>query len=264
MTTTSRMLFHHNAVEKRIAKQIQDQYGGEVDQSDLLISNVGKHWVNSRRLLKRLQKHGAPQAINYGWPISSKYAKGNPSTVPVTRPPGVNIWQTPGGAHPIYHQDYSQVVRLVSRQVKLCGPAAQPPMSGFGEMEPCDAGTSCQLPDGSAGVTQCVDIYELSQDERFWPLLSHNGPVYMRQESVPWEPSSTTSVWEGFDNPPPPNRLVPGPGPVVPPGPGPGPGPSPPPIPGVAGLGAGPVVVLGIAGLAAGWAAYDYFKSRRR
>jgi len=298
MTTTSRMVHHHNEVEKRAEKAANELFGSEVDLSQLLISNVGKHWVIDRRLLQNAKKHGQPQSINYGWWLSNKFAKGSPAAKrrPVTGIPGVNIWQTPGGAHNIYHQDYSQVMRFVARTVMVCAPVGAfppaPPVAGLGQptfegKHTCLSGESCRLEDGSLGVSHCVDIYDLGQDPSLAALVSHNGPVYMRYESVPYEPGTKpNSLFGGLKHPPPPNRIKggapppprpPAPGPECPPGevmaggrcvpaqappvPPLPPGPVPPTL--VAGMGAAPKVGAIVVGAAVGWYAWGAFKGRR-
>lgn len=294
MTTTSRMIHHHNEVEKRAEKAANEMFGGEVGLDELLISNVGKHWVIDRRLLQNAKKHGQPQSVNYGWWLSSKFAKGSPAAKrrPVTNIPGTNIWQTPGGAHNIYHQDYSQVMRFVSRVVSVCGPAGDfpPAISGFGAEPPppgpCPDGGGCTLADGSPGIVRCVDIYELGQDPELSALVSHNGPVYMRYESVPYEHTRphAHSLVGAVEHPPPPNRLRGGDPLPTPPPPPPGtechPGevmaggrcvpvqvppvpPVPPPPTLVAGMGGATKVGAMAVGAAVGWYAWGAFKGRR-
>lgn len=75
-----------------------------------IVANVGKDWVTALRLWKQPLR-----SANYGW-----YAKGAPSTA--ATPVGGKLWQSIGLTHPISHVDYSQVVRLVRRDVWVTGP----------------------------------------------------------------------------------------------------------------------------------------------
>jgi peptidoglycan hydrolase-like protein with peptidoglycan-binding domain len=87
MAFTSRMLRHSREVDEKV----RGRPG--------LVENVGKHWVLSNAL------EGKPGvAANYGW----------------FRPNGVPI-QTLGTRHNLHHVDYSQVVRLVRRDLVVDG-----------------------------------------------------------------------------------------------------------------------------------------------
>ncbi len=220
MADTETMIKHSACVDARIRKLMDELYGGEVDASELLFAPVGKDWVNSRRLLGQPQVHGAPAGINYG--AQRQDVAPNPKTGPfpsATLYPPVVVRQPEGRAHPYNHCDYSQVGRFALRLVQVCEPAG---LSGLGQAH-CEAGASCRLPDGSEGISRCVDIYDAAQDEQLWPLINHSGPVYMRHFAVPWQKpqglGAGQGIWQGFPvTPPPPNRLEgeePPPGPPV-------------------------------------------------
>jgi N-acetyl-anhydromuramyl-L-alanine amidase AmpD len=90
MANTSRMVQHSEAVEAKRAGRTG------------LISTVGKDWVVTNRLV------GHPnRAANYGWHDSAA--------------PNKKCWQPLGLAHDRWHVDYSQVVRLVRRQIEVDG-----------------------------------------------------------------------------------------------------------------------------------------------
>jgi peptidoglycan hydrolase-like protein with peptidoglycan-binding domain/N-acetyl-anhydromuramyl-L-alanine amidase AmpD len=87
MAFTSRMLRHSREVDEKLRGRAG------------LVENVGKNWVLSNAL------DGKPGTVaNYGW----------------FRPNGVPI-QTLGTRHDLHHVDYSQVVRLVRRDVVVDG-----------------------------------------------------------------------------------------------------------------------------------------------
>ncbi len=250
MTGTSRMIRHHNDVER----QLTDKAAG-LSLKDSIIAPVGKDWIMSRRLLGGPTVNNQPAAINYGW-------HGGGGSRSVTSPP-IRLWQSPGMGHSYEHQDYSQVVRLVSRLVSVCMPASLS-LSSFGAFVPgksapgvCQEGLSCPLPEGGEGTVRCMDIYDLAQDPELWPLLSHNGPVYMRHFAVPYQaPSGDHSLWGGFPAaPPPPNQLTGGTGgnypalPVL--------------LPGAGGIVTpGRLLAFGAAAVA-GWFAVDKLRKRR-
>jgi len=218
MADTDTMIKHSAAVDAQVGPLIQDLYGPEVDPRELLIAPVGKDWSNSRRLIGSPMVHGQPAAINYG---GHRQDMGPiPKTGPfpsATMYPPVVVHQSEGRAHSYGHTDYSQGGRFYMRLVEICEPA---PLSGMGRMG-CQAGVSCRLPDGTTGQSRCVDIYDVAQDAELWPLVSHNGPVYMRHFAVPWEKPQGTgaghSIWQGFSVTPPPKSLVEPGGPVGPP-----------------------------------------------
>jgi len=95
MAYTSRTLKHSAAVDKKIAGRAG------------LASTVGKDWVLSNRLVGKPDK-----SANYGWQ--------DPSAA-YTSPGGIKLWQNLGTAHDRWHVDYSQVVRLVSRNCMVDG-----------------------------------------------------------------------------------------------------------------------------------------------
>ena len=260
--TMERMLRHNADVDGRVEEQIEDIFGGEVDQQDILIANTGKHWVASRRLLGHPKVHGHPAAINYGWYVPTSIAPAQiRHKTTATRLPNTVMWQREGMAHNQYHSDYSQGMRFVSRKVHLCTAA---PVAGFGRLRAfgqwpasCQPGSGCRLPDGTMGVTKCVDVYDLAQDPDMWPLVSHDGPVYMRQPDIPWIGQGEQSIWGGTKEPPPPAPVA-GPALVPPIGPQPLP-----PKGGevVVGMSGGQKVAAFGIGAVAAWAIVDLAKS---
>jgi N-acetyl-anhydromuramyl-L-alanine amidase AmpD len=87
------MAFTHRMV--RHSREVEDKLGCRRG----LVANVGKHWVLSNRLAER-----PGTAANYGW----------------FRRDGSPI-QTLGTRHDVHHVDYSQVVRLVRRDMIVDG-----------------------------------------------------------------------------------------------------------------------------------------------
>lgn len=98
MSDLGAMIRHSKDVDQALAK---------VQQLPRIISNVGKHWVLSNRLVNNPGK-----AVNYGW-----YASG----APYRSASGIKMWQTTGTAHNIGHTDYSQVLQLVSLTMEADG-----------------------------------------------------------------------------------------------------------------------------------------------
>jgi len=98
MAYTSRTLKHSSAVDAKIAGRSG------------LASTVGKDWVLSDKLVGKPDK-----SANYGW-----HDKG----ASYTSPGGIKLWQPLGTVHDRWHVDYSQVVRLVSRNCMLDGEPA--------------------------------------------------------------------------------------------------------------------------------------------
>lgn len=93
MASTARMLQHSRLVDVDLRGRIDG--GGHV-------STVGKDWVNTARLVGRPDR-----AANYGWH--------DPAA------PNGKVWQPVGLAHDRDHVDYSQVLRLVSREAGVDG-----------------------------------------------------------------------------------------------------------------------------------------------
>lgn len=142
MSRTSRMLEQHNAVEKMVADE-QAKLGGKQG----LIADVGKDWVTTLRLWQPYTgggEAGASRAANYGW-----HKKGG--TYPSATLPNVGVLQSVGLAHSIGHTDYSQMVRLVRREVEVCGP-------GMGN-----------------GGCATIDIDQIATDPALAGLVSHEG-----------------------------------------------------------------------------------------
>lgn len=128
MAYTSRMIEHSKAVDKALAGRSG------------LPCTVGKDWVLSNQLVGKPDK-----SANYGW-----HSPG----AQYTSPGGFKLWQNLGLAHDRWHVDYSQVVRLVSRNCLLNG-------------EP-------------------RDLMELLQDPEIAKLLSYEGTLKLvRMPGVP-------------------------------------------------------------------------------
>lgn len=210
MTTMGQMIRHHNEVQKQLDAAVG---GAHIDPLLMLVAPVGKDWINSRRLLGSPTVNGSPAAINYGWHRTDMRAQPHIGPFPaVTGYPPLVVHQSEGMAHDYSHEDYSQVVRLVSRLVTVCRQGA--PLSGFGGTDrapgSCVAGEACTMADGSAGTKQCMDIYDVAQDPELNVLVSHNGPVYMRHFAVAYQPpQGQHQAWGGIQPaPPPPNTLT--------------------------------------------------------
>lgn len=112
MAHTHRMVRH--------SREVDDKLRGRCG----LVANVGKHWV----LTNALRGRHPTRAANYGW----------------FKPDG-SVWQNVGLAHSQHHVDYSQVVRLVQREVYVDGLA--------------------------------VDIEYVGRSESLWGLVSNEGPL---------------------------------------------------------------------------------------
>lgn len=193
MVDTQTMVLHSELVKKRIAAA-REKKGKRAP----LISNIGKYWVvnsqTSRRIKSREDK-SADAAINYGWHKAAKGVFARTATLQ----PNVDIWQTPGAEHPLSHSDYSQLVMLVSRSVRVCEPSG---LSGFGAAGyNCKDGSNCKIKD-VPGKTRCVDIYDLAQDPKLAKIVSHEGTINMRIPSVPYEAPTECAVQSlAGDNP---------------------------------------------------------------
>jgi hypothetical protein len=130
MALTSRMLQHHEAVELKRAGRPG------------LVSTVGKDWVVTNRLVGRPDR-----SANYGWHDSAA--------------PNGLVWQPLGLAHDRWHVDYSQVVRLVDRNIEVDGVAR--------------------------------DLVDVLRDPELAPLVSSEGPISLwRLEAVPLTGSGGT------------------------------------------------------------------------
>jgi hypothetical protein len=116
-----------------------------------LAADVGKDWVNSNihTTPKWGRRCGRPYcAINYGW-----HGAGLPSKAATLA--GNTVWQPVASSHKLEHVDYSQVVRLIQRKVRLCDP-------------------SCRE----------VDIQKVASDPKLSGLLSNEGPILLRHPGV--------------------------------------------------------------------------------
>lgn len=129
---TSAMLEQDECVSRRLREAAPTWTGAEGAASTL-----GKDWVLTNRLL---EQPGKRKAANYGW-------------FDAHAPNGV-LWQPVGLAHNDEHVDYSQLLRLVRRDVEVNG--------------------------------QPMDIYEVLKDPELAWLLSKEGPLkVLRLPSVP-------------------------------------------------------------------------------
>ena len=147
MSHTSKMIAYHDYVDQLIAQAIA-QNGGHRG----LIADVGKDWVLSPTLWHPVTTPACEQspvrAMNYGWHTTS------PWIYHAVTMPNVQVEQPfPGTCHNILHTDYSQTLRLVRRDVLVCGP-------GFGDSE-------CMK----------MDIAQVATDPLLAGLISHEGPL---------------------------------------------------------------------------------------
>ena len=128
MAYTSRMIQHSQAVDAKLSGKVG------------LPCTVGKDWVLSNKLVDAPDK-----SANYGW---------HDAAAAYTSPGGLKLWQNLGTVHDRWHVDYSQVVRLISRNCLLNG-------------EP-------------------RDLMELLQDPEIAKLLSYEGTLKLvRMPGVP-------------------------------------------------------------------------------
>lgn len=144
MSDTARMLEQSRLVDSEIAKE-QTRTGRRG-----LVADVGKDWIVDRRLWEPpiVTAHCTKdpiRSVNYGWHGNAGY--------PSTTLPGVMVIQDVGTCHDLNHTDYSQVVRAVRRDVKVCGP-------GMGE-------TGCAI----------VDIDAIATDPALAGLVSYSGAL---------------------------------------------------------------------------------------
>jgi hypothetical protein len=148
MANTRRMLEQSQKVDALVAK---------AQQGDLfargLIADVGKDWVTTSKLFKPYDppahcERGEVRAANYGWHLKEPWIFKSASA-----PSTINVMQPVGLCHSIKHVDYSQVVRLVRRDVRVCGP-------GLGTQ-------GCHV----------FDIRALASDASLYGLVNHDGPL---------------------------------------------------------------------------------------
>jgi len=99
MASTPRIVRHSTAIDAELA-----------GRGFPLVATVGKDWVLTNRLVGQPNK-----SANYGWhdPRAKYYSPG-----------GVKLWQTVGLAHDRWHVDYSQTLRMISRNCLLNGEPA--------------------------------------------------------------------------------------------------------------------------------------------
>ena len=76
-----------------------------------LVATVGKDWVTSK-------KATMDRAVNYGWHTKAAAKKSGPWPAQTI---AARVWQQPSTAHNYDHSDYSQVLRLVSRNAEVDG-----------------------------------------------------------------------------------------------------------------------------------------------
>ena len=88
-------------------QDIQEQLPADV-ASDALVATVGKSWVLTNELLAH-----EGRAANYGWHHTGAGFRAVSGSVPV--------WQPLSTAHNVDHWDYSQTLRLVSRDCLVDG-----------------------------------------------------------------------------------------------------------------------------------------------
>lgn len=151
MAYTSRMVAYHDYIDQLIAQAIA-RNGGKRG----LIADVGKDWVISPTLWQApAMTSGCVQSLirsmNYGWHTPSKWI------YHAVTMPNVQVYQPfPGTCHGLTHTDYSQTLRLVRRDVDVCGPGI--------------------VPLGSSSDCVKMDIAKVATDPQLAGLLSHEGP----------------------------------------------------------------------------------------
>lgn len=118
MADTDRMLQQSEFVDRLIARKMAET------GKNGLIADVGKDWVTSPELWQpyapspRCEK-GHPRAQNYGWHYAPDQNQQGQFYAAIT--PGLRVIQPAARCHTIGHVDYSQIVRLVRRDVDVCG-----------------------------------------------------------------------------------------------------------------------------------------------
>jgi hypothetical protein len=131
MARTYRMIQQSNAVDNAIINA-----GGSGSE---LIADVGKDWINTAR---SWAAGGSSKAVNYGW-------HGPDFSSQAATSAGQRVIQGIGMAHGMGHVDYSQVVRLIRRDVNVCG--------------------------GDLGGCVMLDIDQVITDPALAGLISHEG-----------------------------------------------------------------------------------------
>jgi hypothetical protein len=138
MAHTSRMVEQSQAVDA----QIFDAMWNKRFDGPPLVAGQGKDWVYAKALWQR-----PGMGAEYGWHITP--AKGHYKSV--LFPGEVGVLQPQALAHPIGYTDYSQVVRLVRRDVKLCDP----------DLIGC--------------IPSTIDY--LATSDKYWPIVTHEGKL---------------------------------------------------------------------------------------
>lgn len=98
-----------------VVKQTDAEQSAKIDAAIAgragLVSSVGKDWVFSKLAT-------SSKAVNYGGHVMTKASPHGPWPAQTTT---ARVWQQPGTAHNYDHADYSQLLRLVSRNVEVDG-----------------------------------------------------------------------------------------------------------------------------------------------
>ena len=115
MAYTSRMIKHSNDINTRVVGKTHNMDPSLIGSCQVgCIADVGKDWVLSNRITN------VNVATNYGWRTAVKPNPAHLGNGPFSGPDGF-MWQTLGAAHNTQHVDYSQVVRLMSREIIVDG-----------------------------------------------------------------------------------------------------------------------------------------------
>ena len=115
MAHTSRMIKHSNDINVKITSRINSQDLTQIGLNQLgIVADVGKDWVLSNKIKNETT------AANYGWRTTAKPNPNYPGNGPFSGPDGY-MWQPLGTAHNTEHVDYSQVVRLMLREIMVDG-----------------------------------------------------------------------------------------------------------------------------------------------
>jgi hypothetical protein len=189
MSDTDRMLEQSKRVDKLITQQMVKT------GKDGLIADVGKDWVTHPELWQpytpspRCEK-GHPRAMNYGWhwgvPPGHPQEEFYPSTLP-----GIRVIQPAARCHTIPHVDYSQVVRLVRRDVEVCGLGYS---RGCGKMDIRQIATSPTI----SGLVSAAGPLEAMRHPDVVPSCAKRCPDPVR-------PASTSPQGENQQPQPPPD-----------------------------------------------------------
>lgn len=152
MAHTNRMVEQSQAVDA----QVFDAMMNKRFDKPPLVAGQGKDWVFAKSLWQR-----PGMGAEYGWHITP--AKGHYKSI--LFPGEVGVLQPQALAHPIGYTDYSQTVRLLRLDGKLCDP----------------------------DLAECIPttVPYLATSDKYWPIISHEGklPEYrhpgVRQKDLP-------------------------------------------------------------------------------